>query len=162
MGSVPQLTGVPWALLDFPLGSWAYHLSSFSPSTNLPSKSPWGLESSAQLRLHLGLRWLAGTLFHLESQPGCRGIDFGCQFDIFGKRDPQLRNGCHRFGLWTCEALSYLILDVRGPNPLWAVPSLCRQAWALAEQAKESKALNSSPLRPLLQGAAFSSCLGFP
>lgn len=80
--------------------------------------------------------------------------DFGCQLDILGSREPQLRNYLHHVGLWSCvDKFSWSLIDVyRQPVHCEdAVPSnvvlgYIRKASMVTEQARGSKWISSGPL----------------
>ena len=50
-------------------------------------------------------------------------VILGCQLDIHGKTEPQLKICLHQIGLW-----GIFLIDLGGFSPLWVVPSL--SSWA--------------------------------
>lgn len=80
-----------------------------------------------------------------------------------GKREARLRKCLHRQG---CKAYFWLMFDVRGPCPLWAVASLGRVVWeSKLNTIMKNKPVSSVSPQPLLRflppGSWLSSCLDF-
>lgn len=87
---------------------------------------PWRRESDAlELELHNRKLWLPTVLVSFSS--------VWHKLESFGKRDSKLRKSLHNIDLkatlWSI--FGWLMVDMGGPNSLWAVPFLSWWSWCL-------------------------------
>lgn len=93
--------------------------------------------------------------------------DLGCQLEVPGKKEPQLKNCFHQVGLWACIWGIFSIVNwFRGLRQLWVVLSLgldclkkysCRWEEASAHHSSVVSASNSC-IFMLVSQPYFTSC----